>query len=156
MSLFGNIVDKIVSYAETAVGAAPAKAATPVSSAAASNEGNEIGAAASATTPAAASAEAPTASGGGATASLQSIDIGAVLESRAATKGEALHWQTSIVDLLKVLDLDSSLDARKRLAAELDVHAGADGTAEENEALHKAVVAKLEANGGQVPTAMKG
>ncbi|WP_158745721.1 DUF3597 family protein, partial [Acidisphaera sp. L21] len=58
-------------------------------------------------------------------------------------------------DLLKLLDLDSSLDARKQLATELDVHVGADGSAEENVALHKAVVQKLEENGGKVPDSMK-
>ncbi|WP_158742791.1 DUF3597 family protein, partial [Acidisphaera sp. L21] len=61
------------------------------------------------------------------------------------------NYQSSIVDLLKLLDLDSSLDARKQLATELNVHVGADGSAEENVALHKAVVQKLEENGGKVP-----
>ena len=145
MSLFGNIVDKIVSYAETAVGGAPASA-SPASASPAS-------ASPASASPAAASP--PADAGGGATESLGSVDIGAVLTARAADKGEALHWQTSIVDLLKVLDLDSSLEARKQLAAELDVHAGADGSAEENQALHKAVVDKIEQNGGQVPAAMK-
>jgi len=61
------------------------------------------------------------------------------------------NYQTSIVDLLKLLDLDSSLAARKELADELNVHAGADGSAEENIALHRAVMAKLAENGGIVP-----
>ena len=63
--------------------------------------------------------------------------------------------QTSIVDLLKLLDLDSSLDARKQLADELNVHAGADGSAEENIALHKAVMEKLAENGGVVPDSLR-
>ena len=54
-------------------------------------------------------------------------------------------------DLLRLLDLDSSLAARKELAAELNVRAGPDGSAEQNIALHKAVLAKLAANGGNVP-----
>ena len=74
----------------------------------------------------------------------------------AAGKSETLNYETSIVDLLKLLDLDSSLEARKTLASELNVHAGADGSAEENVALHKAVVQKLEENGGKVPASMKG
>lgn len=74
----------------------------------------------------------------------------------ASTKGGGGNYQTSIVDLLKLLDLDSSLDARKRLAQELAVHAGADGSAEGNIALHKAVMAKLAENGGKVPDSMKG
>ena len=65
------------------------------------------------------------------------------------------NYQTSIVDLLKLLDLDSSLAARKELANELDVHAAADGTAEENIALHKAVMAKLAENGGVVPDSLR-
>lgn len=69
----------------------------------------------------------------------------------AAAKGGGGNYQRSIVDLLKLLDLDSSLDARKELANELNVHAGADGSAEENIALHKAVMDKLAANGGIVP-----
>jgi hypothetical protein len=59
------------------------------------------------------------------------------------------------VDLLKLLDLDSSLGARKELAEELNVHAGAHGSAEQNIALYKAVVQKLEQNGGKVPDSMK-
>jgi len=84
------------------------------------------------------------------------VDVGAVLGQMASTKGGGGNYQTSIVDLLKLLDLDSSLDARKRLAQELAVHAGADGSAEGNIALHKAVMAKLAENGGKVPDSMKG
>ncbi len=79
------------------------------------------------------------------------VDVVAQLEQKAAASGNKLNWRTSIVDLLKLLDLDSSLAARKELAAELNVRAGADGTAEQNIALHKAVLAKLAANGGNVP-----
>ena len=81
----------------------------------------------------------------------QSVDVGAVLSEMAATKGGGGNYQSSIVDLLKLLDLDSSLAARKELANELGVHVGADGSAEENIALHKAVMDKLAANGGIVP-----
>ena len=85
----------------------------------------------------------------------QQVDVGAVLTQMAAQKGGGGNWQTSIVDLLKLLDLDSSLDARKELANELNVHVGADGSAEENIALHKAVVQQLAANGGKIPDSMK-
>ena len=81
--------------------------------------------------------------------------MGAVLTALNQQKGGNLDWQTSIVDLLKLLDLDSSLSARKTLAAELNVHAAADGTAEENEALHAAVVARLAENGGKFPASIK-
>jgi hypothetical protein len=82
---------------------------------------------------------------------MKEVDVVAQLEQRAAANGQKLNWRTSIVDLLKLLDLDSSLAARKELASELNVRAGADGSAEQNMALHKAVLAKLAANGGNVP-----
>jgi hypothetical protein len=88
-------------------------------------------------------------------ASLQNVDIDAVLSELAARKGGGGNYRQSIVDLLKLLDLDSSMNARKELAEELNVHAGAHGSAEQNIALHKAVIAKLEENGGKVPENMK-
>ncbi len=110
-------------------------------------------------TSAAPAAGAPAAPGGTATppsAAAQSVDVGAVLTQMASQKGGGGNYQTSIVDLLKLLDLDSSLDARKELAGELNVHAGADGSAEQNIALHHAVMQKLAENGGKVPESMKG
>ena len=89
------------------------------------------------------------------TAAPSNVDVGAVLTSMASAKGGGGNYQTSIVDLLKLLDLDSSLDARKELGTELGVHAGADGSAEQNIALQKAVVQKLAENGGKVPDSMK-
>eukprot|EP01037_Dinobryon_pediforme_P012777 gene12777-12875_t len=82
------------------------------------------------------------------------VDVGAVLAAMAHEKGGGGDYQHSIVDLLKLLELDSSLDARKHLAEELDVHAGADGSAEQNIALHKAVTRKLAENGGKLPASM--
>jgi len=92
---------------------------------------------------------------GAAQSSIQNVDIDAVLSNLAAQKGGGGNYRQSIVDLLKLLDLDSSLAARKELAEELNVHAGAHGSAEQNVALHKAVVHKLEENGGRVPESMK-
>jgi len=88
-------------------------------------------------------------------AQLQNVDIDAVLSQLAAKKGGGGNYRESIVDLLKLLDLDSSLNARKELAGELNVHAGADGSAEQNIALHKAVMRKVAENGGKVPDSMK-
>lgn len=88
-------------------------------------------------------------------AALQNVDVDAVLSRLASQKGGGGNYRQSIVDLLKLLDLDSSLSARKTLAQELDVHAGADGSAEQNIALHKAVMHKLEENGGKVPDSMR-
>lgn len=79
------------------------------------------------------------------------VDVEAILTQKAAAAGRPSNWRTSIVDLLQLLGLDSSLQARKELANELNIHVGADGSAEENIALHKAVMQKLAANGGKVP-----
>jgi len=86
---------------------------------------------------------------------LQNVDIDQVLKDMAAKKGGGGNYRESIVDLLKLLDLDSSLDARKELAQELHVNAGAHGSAEQNIALHKAVMKKVAENGGKVPDSLK-
>jgi hypothetical protein len=85
----------------------------------------------------------------------QPIDIEAVMQGYAKAKGGGGNWRESIVDLLKMLDLDSSLDARKELARELGVNAGAHGSAEQNIALHKAVMRKIAENGGKVPQSLR-
>jgi hypothetical protein len=85
----------------------------------------------------------------------QPVDVGAVLSAMAAAKGGGGNYQTSIVDLLKLLDMDSSLGARKELANAHNVHVGADGSAEENIALHKAVIQKLAENGGTIPDSLR-
>lgn len=85
----------------------------------------------------------------------QPVDVEQVLTQLAAEKGGGGNWRTSIVDLLKLLDLDSSLEARKELAEELKVNAGPHGSAEQNIALSKAVWAELAKNGGQVPAGLK-
>ena len=86
---------------------------------------------------------------------LQAVDVDVVLTKLASSKGVGGNWRTSIVDLLKLLDLDSSLAERKDLAQELSVRAGADGSAEQNIALSKAVMKKLAENGGKVPESLK-
>lgn len=88
-------------------------------------------------------------------AMLQNVDVDKVLADMAAKKGGGGNYRESIVDLLKLLDLDSSLNARKELAQELSVNAGAHGSAEQNMALHKAVMRKIAENGGRVPESMK-
>lgn len=96
-----------------------------------------------------------TAQQGAAQAPLQNVDVDAVLANMAKQKGGGGNYRESIVDLLKLLDLDSSLDARKELAQELGVNAGAHGSAEQNIALQKAVMRKLAENGGKVPDSLK-
>lgn len=85
----------------------------------------------------------------------QPVDVEEVLEDLAREKGGGGNWRTSIVDLLKLLDMDSSLDARKVLAEELNVHAGEHGSAEQNIALSKAVWKALERNGGRIPASLR-
>jgi len=78
------------------------------------------------------------------------VDVVAILEEKAAANPEDLDWKVSIVDLLKLLDIDSSFAHRKELAAEMGID-GYKGTAEQNIELHKAVLAKLKDNGGNIP-----
>ena len=80
------------------------------------------------------------------------VDIAAQLEQLAARNPQKLNWRTSIVDLLKLLDMDSSLDARKALATELACPPDLMGdSAKMNMWLHKTVLARVAANGGKVP-----
>ena len=79
------------------------------------------------------------------------VDVAAELSGMAAKASEQLNWKTSIVDLLKLLGLDSSLTARKQLAKELGYGASTDDTAAMNKWLISQVMQKLAANGGRVP-----
>ena len=83
------------------------------------------------------------------------VDVDAILAQAAAEKGQELNYKSSIVDLMKLLDLDSSLDNRKELATELGYTGEKDGSAEMNIWLHKAVMRKLEENGGKVSADLK-
>ena len=84
------------------------------------------------------------------------VEVEALLGDLAAQKGGGGNWRSSIVDLLKLLDLDSSLAARHQLAEELQVRAGPDGSAEQNIALSRAVWRQLAEHGGLVPDRLKG
>ncbi|HEX8375989.1 MAG TPA: DUF3597 domain-containing protein [Geminicoccaceae bacterium] len=86
----------------------------------------------------------------------QPVDVEQVLTGISASKGNPdLNWRTSIVDLMKLLDLDSSLANRKELATELGYTGAKDGSAEMNIWLHKAVMRELEKSGGKVPAGLK-
>lgn len=130
MGLFGKIWDRIRGHKPSTAGTA-ASAPQPAPSAA----------------PAPAQASAP--------APAQPVDVEQVLSAMAESKGGGGNWRTSIVDLLKLLDLDSDLEARRDLAEELGVNAGPHGSAEQNIALSKAVWKKLAENGGQVPASLR-
>jgi len=85
-------------------------------------------------------------------AQAQPIDVNAVLTERQRAKGgPQLNWKTSIADLMRLLDLDPSLDNRKALATELGYTGAKDGSAEMNIWLHRQVMGKLAQNGGRVP-----
>jgi hypothetical protein len=90
-----------------------------------------------------------------ATAPLSQVDIEAVLTELAKTKREKLDWRKSIVDLMKLLDLDSGLGARKELAKELNYSGDTNDSATMNVWLHKQVMKKLAENGGKVPDDLK-
>jgi Domain of unknown function (DUF3597) len=139
MSIFGKIKDAIF-------GSAKAKEAAPAGSAAPASPG----AAAGASPPKPAATAAPAAS-----APISQVDVEAVLTKRAGQNKQKLDWRRSIVDLMKLLDLDSSLAARKELAKELGYAGDMDDSAAMNIWLHKQVMNKLAASGGKVPDDLK-
>ncbi len=85
----------------------------------------------------------------------QTVDVAPILDKAVAAKGEKLAWRTSIVDLMKALDIDSSLSARKELAKELGYTGDTNDSASMNIWLHKQVMTKLAANGGKLPDDLK-
>jgi len=142
MSIFGSIMNKIFRHGEARAQGAPQSSAQP------QGDGGTA-------TMAPPQTQGQSQSQAPAVAAPQNVDVGAVLSEMASMKDGGGNYQTSIVDLLKLLDLDSSLSARKELADELGVHAAADGSAEQNIALHKAVMQKLAENGGVVPDSLR-
>ena len=138
MGFFGKILDKL-GLGQTSA-AAPAPSPAPSSAPAAT---------ATAATPAQASAPANAAD---VVNPIAVVDVVAQLEQRAAANPQKLNWRTSIVDLLKLLDIDSSLESRKALAKELFCPDELMGdSAKMNVWLHKNVLGQIAANGGNVP-----
>jgi hypothetical protein len=132
MSIFGKIMGAI--FGSHSASAAPADSAP------------------SGTAPAGA---APSGSGPAA-APAATVDVASIVDAAvAAHKGEKLEWRTSIVDLMKALDIDSSLAARKDLAKELGYSGDTNDSASMNVWLHKQVMSKLAANGGKLPPEIK-
>ncbi|TFW15717.1 DUF3597 domain-containing protein [Massilia arenosa] len=86
---------------------------------------------------------------------MQQVDVEAMLDEKAKSAGQPLNWRTSIVDLLKLLDLDSSLQSRKELANELNYAGDMNDSAKMNVWLHRQVMNKIAANGGKVPSDLK-
>lgn len=133
MSIFGSIMSAIFG-ASPAAAAAPAAAGSPA-----------------AADPASATPDVPAAQ-----AAAPPVDVSEVLTARAAQAGQTLDWRHSIVDLMKLLGLDSSLAARKELAGELHYTGDTNDSASMNVWLHSAVMQKLAENGGKVPDDLKG
>lgn len=130
MSIFGKIMSAIFGSSVSATPAAGGGSAAPASGGAPS-------------------------SGGASAAPAQTVDVAPILDKAVAAKHEKLEWRTSIVDLMKALDIDSSLSARKDLAHELGYTGDTSDSASMNIWLHKQVMAKLAANGGKLPSDVK-
>jgi hypothetical protein len=135
MSIFGKIMSAI--FGTTAN-------ATTASAGAAAGAGAAPGSATASSSASAAPA-----------APAQTVDVAPILDKAVAAKKEKLEWRTSIVDLMKALDIDSSLGARKELAKELGYAGDTNDSATMNIWLHKQVMAKLAANGGKLPADIK-
>jgi hypothetical protein len=136
MSIFGKIMSAIFGHAADA---APPGGGT-VSGGGASAGGASAG------------TGSPTAPSG---APMQTVDVGAILDKAVVAHHEKLEWRTSIVDLMKALDIDSGLAARKELAKELGYTGDTNDSASMNVWLHKQMMAKLAANGGKLPPEIK-
>ena len=149
MSVFGSIVSAIFGskHAEGVTPAATPSPSAPGSTGVtpSSQAPPSASATASSATPAAAAAAKP----------ISRADVEAILQKVAADVREDLDWRRSIVDLMKLLKLDSGLGARKQLAQELSYPGALDGSAEMNIWLHRQVMTKLAESGGKVPDSFK-
>ena len=94
-------------------------------------------------------------SGGSTAAPAATVDVAPILDAAVKAKGEKLEWRTSIVDLMKALDIDSSFTARKELAKELGYTGDSNDSASMNIWLHKQIMTKFAANGGKLPPEIK-
>jgi len=141
MSVFGKIMGAIFGHSA---------AATPPGGVAPADAAPSAGGSAAAPAPAAPPSGTSAQSAGG-----QSVDVAAIVDKAVSAKHEKLEWRTSIVDLMKALDIDSSLAARKELAKELGYSGDTNDSASMNVWLHKQVMAKLAANGGKLPPEIK-
>jgi hypothetical protein len=140
MSLFETLKNAIFGHANSSAAPSSASAPPKVNSPAGSVGSQPI------TQSAATATSAPSA---------QTVDVEAVLNQLNAKSQQKLNWQTSIVDLMKLVGMDSSLVHRKELAGELGYTGDTNDSATMNIWLHKAVMQKLAANGGKVPANLR-
>lgn len=138
MGILSNIFHKIFPGSAPKPAPAPAQAQAPKPAA-----------------PAPAAPAAPQAQAQAQAAPMQQVDVEQILNDMQQSSGQQLNWRTSIVDLLKLLGLDSSLAARKELAAELHYTGDTNDSATMNIWLHRQVMNKLAANGGKVPADLR-
>jgi hypothetical protein len=143
MSIFGKIMGAI--FGSHAAAATPAPGAGGATSGGATADPGPSTSAASAPAPAPSAPIAPP----------QSVDVAAILDKAVVAHHEKLEWRTSIVDLMKALDIDSSLAARKELAKELGYAGDTNDSASMNVWLHKQMMAQLAHNGGKLPPEIK-
>jgi hypothetical protein len=148
MSIFGSIMSKIFHMGAEAAPAGASGGQQASGSTASAGTAGSTSASPSLSGGAVTGAAAPS---GGAAPGGAPVDVGAVLDGLAAKAGQPLNWKQSIVDLMKLLDLDSSLTARKELAQELHYTGDTNDSATMNVWLHKQVMKKLAENGGKVP-----
>src|SRR3954466_9533470 len=152
MGLFNTLMSKIFNH-PAASSAQPAASGSPQAAAGApaqARSGTSTGAPAATTTPSALGAAA-TQTAAVAPAAPKQVDVAAVLNDMAAKNSEKLDWKHSIVDLMKLVGMDSSLAARKELATDLHYSGDMNDSASMNMWLHKEVLKKLAENGGKVP-----
>jgi Domain of unknown function (DUF3597) len=148
MSIFGNIMSSIFGHAKAQPAQTPAAAPGTTSGPVSSSASNRTPGATPASGSGANTAAAPT-------AAQAQVDVAAVLADLASKNKEKLDWRNSIVDLMKLLKLDSGLSARKELAKELKYTGDMSDSARMNVWLHKQVMVKLAENGGKVPDSLK-
>jgi len=164
MGLFKTLMSKIFSHAPAVAPTASAPAASAPAAAAPGQPapgGAGAAAASSMPPPSTPATRAPSTPAAGAppptaapTAPAQAVDVAAILDGLAAKNPEKLDWKRSIVDLMKLVGMDSSLSARKELADDLHYTGDKNDSATMNVWLHKEVLKKLSENGGKVPASL--
>lgn len=150
MSVLGKIMSAVLG---SHVEAAPAAGGTATTGAPAHSTSTAPAASTSAASAPASATPAPASATP--VAPPQNVDVAAILDKAVAAHHEKLEWRTSIVDMMKALDIDASLAARKQLAKELGYTGDHNDSASMNVWLHKQVMAKLAANGGKLPPEIK-
>jgi Domain of unknown function (DUF3597) len=143
MEMLNNLISRILGYPAPPAGVTPpTMPKTTIESATAPSATSP---AASAVSPATAASASPAA------AAVETIDVTAILDDMVARNSEKLDWKKSIIDLMKLVDMDSSLSVRKQLATELHYPGNQNDSATMNVWLHKQVLRQLSEHGARIP-----